>query len=96
MVNISGRYTNTGGANKSRDGRASSSWTAATSAYDTLRTTRTDVTNTLYNFVGTPGKVNTFKPTAQPHIKDARRNVPANPIIFNEIANLSNSDHEWI
>ena len=91
-----GRYTNTGGANKSRDGRASSSWTAATSVYDTLRTTRTDATDTIYNFVGTPGQVNTFTPTAQPHIRDARRNVPANPIIFNEIANLSNPDHEWI
>ena len=91
-----GRYTNTSDANKSRDGRSSNSWAEATSVYETLRTTRTDVTDTVYDFVGTPGQVNTFTPAAQPYIKDTQSNVPASPVIFNEIANRSNPDHEWI
>ena len=52
----------------------------------------------VYEYKGTPGQVNSFKPATQPNIKDSRTGVPSNGIIINEVANRSNSDkaYEWI
>ncbi|MDE0483676.1 MAG: lamin tail domain-containing protein [Candidatus Poribacteria bacterium] len=92
------RYTRTGGAGNSPDGRSSGQWAGSSAAYLRLRTTLTDQTDVVYEFVGTPGRVNTFSAESQPHIRASRRDVPASPVIFNEIANRadSHSRYEWI
>ena len=92
------RYTRTGGAENSRDGRSSGQWAASSAAYLRLRTTLSDQTDVVYEYVGTPGRVNTFTAESQPHIRASRRDVPASPVIFNEIANRadSHSRYEWI
>ena len=82
------------------DGKKSDSWAKSGVAY---------YTTPAYDFIGTPGRVNSFSPATQPHItktfqdnwgynKDgsAKPQTIAKTIIFNEIANLSNTKHEWI
>ena len=92
------RYTRTGGATKSRDGRNAGHWSASTAAYLNLRTTLTDQTDVTYKYVGTPGRVNSFSAESQPHIRASRRDVPASPVIINEVANRLDSHkvYEWI
>ena len=48
----------------------------------------------IYEFKGTPGRSNTISPPVAP----TRTNVPNSPIIFNEIANRKDQEHEleWI
>ena len=97
-ANFNKRYTRTGGAAASPDGRNKDQWAASTSAYLSLRTTRTDGNDVLYNYVGTPGRVNSFSAETQPHIRATRRDVPASPVIINEVSNrlTSSKDYEWI
>ena len=92
------RYTRTGGATKSPDGRSSGQWEASSADYLSLRTTRTDGNDALFDYIGTPGRVNTFKADAQTVFIQTRRNVPASPVIINEVANRLNSSKqfEWI
>ena len=90
------RYTRTGGATKSTDGRNKDHWAASSSAYLRLRTTRTDQTDVIYDFVGTPGRVNTFSAESQPHIRAGRTSVASDNIIINEVGNLSGSNYDWI
>ena len=96
-----GRYTNTDGATKSRDGRASGSWTASTTPYarygTPIRIGDVVIGQVLSEFHGTPGRVNTFSPQ-RPDVKDARTDVPASPLIINEVANRNNENnqYEWI
>ena len=93
------RYAKAVGSTESSDGRASGSWEAATVRYERLATDKpdsgtTDVPTT-YDFIGTPGRPNTH--TAATHItKKGRRDVPASPFVFNEVANRTNSSLEWI
>ena len=91
-------YADSDGARYSnRDGRRSSHWTASSSTYVRRAVTVGDAQVT-YDYRGTPGQVNTFKPATQPNLKDSRTNVPSNGIIINEVANRSDSDkdYEWI
>ena len=48
----------------------------------------------VFEWKGTPGRSNTISPTGAP----TRTNVPNSPVIFNEVANLRNTDQkfEWI
>ena len=98
---LDGLYNNAKGAENSKDGRASGSWASSTVRYDRLATNNPDAATTnvpaTYDFIGTPGRPNTH--TAQTHItRAARRNVPASPVIFNELSNRNNlhADYEWI
>ena len=93
------KYENKDGSRyDNRDGRNKGHWGESGSAYLRLRTTRTDVTDTIYLHKGTPGNVNSFKSQVQPHIKDSRTGVASNRIIFNEVANRdsANKAYEWI
>ncbi|MDE0315127.1 MAG: lamin tail domain-containing protein [Candidatus Poribacteria bacterium] len=98
---LDGLYNNAKGAENSRDGRASGSWAASTTEYEPQRSMDPDSVTThvptLYHFVGTPGRPNTH--AAASHIvKDGRTDVPASPIIINEVANRRHEDneYEWI
>ena len=93
------KYENADGARyDNRDGRNKGHWSKSGTAYLRSRTTRTDVTDTIFLYKGTPGNVNSFEPAKQPHTKDPRTKVAANRIIFNEVANRSaaNKAYEWI
>ena len=93
------KYENKDGSRyDNRDGRAQGHWGESGSTYLRLRTTRTDVDDTVYLHKGTPGNVNSFTPQKQPHIEDKRTVVASNRIIFNEVANRSNANkaYEWI
>ena len=92
------RYTRTGGATKSPDGRSSGQWEASSADYLSLRTTRTDGNDALFDYIGTPGRANTFSADKQTVFIQTRRNVPASPVIINEVANRLNSSKqfEWI
>ena len=89
-------YANAEGALYSnRDGRAVSSWEASQNTYLKSRTSG----NIEYDYVGTPGRVNSFKPQTQGDIIQDRTIKPAsNTIIINEVANRSgvNEKYEWI
>ena len=95
---LNGRYTRTGGSEHSRDGRNKDHWAVSTAAYLSKRTVRADGNDVLYKYVGTPGRANTFSAESQQHIRATRRNVPASPVIINEVANRLNSSksYEWI
>ena len=91
-------YADADGARFSnRDGRASGHWTSSSSVYVRKAVAVGDV-QVVYEYKGTPGQVNSFKPQTQPNLKDARTNVPSNGIVINEVANRSDSDkaYEWI
>lgn len=89
-------YANAEGALYSnRDGRAASSWKASQNTYLTARTSG----SIEYDYVGTPGRVNSFKPLTQGDIIQERTIKPAsNTIVINEVANRSgvNEKYEWI
>ena len=82
-----------------RNGRDDGVWRAATTAYAGARTDQpasatTDVV-AITNYKGTPGQRNDY--TGVSLITPVgRQNVPANSVIINEVANLSNPDYEWI
>ena len=80
-----------------RDGRAAGHWTASTSSYIRKAVTVGDA-QVAYEYKGTPGQVNSFKPVTQPNLKNARTNVPSNGIVINEVGNRSEADkaYEWI
>ena len=86
----SARYSN-------RDGRASGSWTTSSNVYVRKAVSVGDV-QVVYEYKGTPGQVNSFRPERQPHTRDSRTPVPSNAIIINEVANRSDTDkkYEWI
>ena len=98
-----GLYTRWGGggangANQSTDGRQSGSWTASTTAYARFSNNLgVGLGSVIHDFLGTPGRVNTFSPE-RAQVKDARQDVPAKPIIVNEVANRDdvNNKYEWI
>ena len=81
-----------------KDGRNKGHWAKSTYAYYTDQTTHTDQARQLYSFVGTPGRVNTFGASRQPHLIDQITSVPSSPIIINEIGNRLSADkaYEWI
>ncbi len=88
-------YANANGSRYSnRDGRNDSNWSASTTTYRTARTSG----NIDFDYIGTPGRVNTFTPATQPHLKDTRTSVPSNGILINEVANRSdaNKQYEWL
>ena len=59
-------YANADGARyDNRDGRAAGHWNASSSAYLTARTSETD-TAVVYQYVGTPGRVNNVSVDVQP------------------------------
>ena len=76
------------------NGRASGAWDASPDAY--YRAIATVDTSKVYEFRGTPGRVNTFSPAPGPTLRDTTTSVPSNTVIFNEVANRSNKDLEWI
>ena len=80
-----------------RDGRASGHWTTSSNAYVRKAVSVGDV-QVVYEYKGTPGQVNSFKPATQPHTRDSRTNVPSDTIVINEVANRSDADkkYEWI
>ena len=86
-------------ASNSPDGRNKDQWAASTVRYanrtDTITTNDGRSFNVAYEDHGTPGRVNTFSPE-RADTKVARTNVPFNSVVFNEIANRSNEDYEWI
>ena len=92
------RYTRTGGATKSRDGRNAGHWSESSAAYLRLRTVRADQADVIYEYIGTPGRMNSFGAQVQPDIRVSRRNVPASPFVINEVANRDsqNKAYEWI
>ena len=94
---LDGLYNNAKGAENSLDGRASGSWAAATTNYDEMFASQLGNVVREYYFVGTPGRPNTHSVGNRP-LQDARTDVPASPIIINEIANRLNEDneYEWI
>jgi len=89
-------YANADGALYSnRDGRAAGNWDSSQSTYLKARTSG----NIEYDYVGTPGRVNSFKPSTQGDIIQQRTIKPAsNTIVINEVANRSglNEKYEWI
>ena len=91
-------YADSDGARyNNRDGRAAGHWTASTSSYVRRAVTIGDA-KVAYEYIGTPGQVNSFKPATQPSLRDARTNVPSNTVVINEVANrsASNKAYEWI
>ena len=79
------------------NGRNGGKWHASEFVY--LRKVSTQSASPLlekliYEFKGTPGRSNTISPPGAP----TRTNVPNSPIIFNEIANRKDQEHEleWI
>ena len=83
-----------------RDGRNKDHWRAATNVYASKEISRqiNQVTTIVVaDYVGTPGNRNNF--TGVTLLKpDGRTGVPANRIVFNEVANRSNANkaYEWI
>ncbi|MDE0088474.1 MAG: lamin tail domain-containing protein [Candidatus Poribacteria bacterium] len=94
------RYTKTANGNSanSRDGRNRGHWASSTTPY-ARRTVPLGVGlgNVVYENHGTPGRVNTFSPE-RATTRDTRTDVPASPIIINEIANRDDehNQYEWI
>ena len=79
-----------------KNGRAAGSWGKSTVPY--YRAVTQDLEKKVYEYIGTPGRENTFSPAGGPITRDTRTNVPSSPVIFNEIGNRSsaNSAYEWI
>ena len=84
--NLNSRFTN-------KDGRASGNWQASSTNYK-LQSTKD--TNVVYYYVGTPGRVNSFKPATQGDLTKGRTSVPSNKVIINEVGNRSNDSYDWI
>ncbi len=85
-----------GGANQSLDGRNKGSWAASTTPYARFsQNIGVGLGSVVHDFLGTPGRVNTFSPE-RADTRAARTNVPINSVVFNEIANRTNEDYEWI
>ena len=80
------RFTN-------KDGRAAGSWQASSTNY-ILDSTGT--TNVVYYYIGTPGRVNSFKPATQGDLIVGRTGVPTDKVIINEVGNRSNDSYDWI
>ena len=83
-----------------RDGRNSGHWRAATNVYASKEISRqiNNVTTIIVaDYVGTPGNRNNFTGVTL-LTPDGRTSVPANRIVFNEVANRSNANkaYEWI
>ena len=76
-----------------KDGRAAGSWQASSTNY-ILASTGT--TNVVYYYVGTPGRVNSFKPATQGDLIVGRTSVPSDKVIINEVGNRSNDSYDWI
>lgn len=91
-------YANADGARyDNRDGRNAGHWGKSQSTYLTARTTRSDANDVVYNYVGTPGRVNHTSVQHQPHVRKGREFKPAsNNIIINEVGNSSNDAYDWI
>ncbi len=81
------------------DGRWKGSWSKSTSVYLVRATddpdAATDAVPVLYDYIGTPGYPNSTGSVGH-IVSDTRTNVPSNTIVINEVANLSNANHEWI
>ena len=90
------RYTRTGGAVKSRDGRNRDQWEAASTTYISLRTVRTDGDDVLYKYIGTPGRANTASVESQPHIRAGRTGIPTNDVMISEVGNSAKNEYDWI
>ena len=88
-------------ASNSPDGRNKDQWEASPAkrryAYrtDTITTDDGRSFNVAYEDHGTPGRKNTFDPQ-RADTTEGRTDVKINTIVFNEIANRSNPDYEWI
>ena len=100
MYRSNGDEVPTSGKNYSHghfNGRDAGKWTASTYSYLTRRaglahTGQLPVDDLNYDFRGTPGRSNILKPGG-PVVKTP---VPRSPVIFNEIANRSDGELEWI
>jgi hypothetical protein len=90
-----GRYTHTG--DKSSDGRNAGSWEASDSPYLRRYTPGDALNRVIYEYHGTPGRVNDFKPQ-RALVRDTRTNIEPSGIIINEVANRNevNNQYEWI
>ncbi len=90
-------YANADGARyDNRDGRNAGHWSASSSAYLNARTTRADTTDVVYQYKGTPGRVNNVSVDSQPHIKAGRTGIPSNDVTINEVGNSDNDSYDWI
>ena len=94
------KYENADGSRyNNRKGTNGGHWAESGGAYVRGQTTHTSggVTNVplLFDYRGTPGDVNN-RTGIQLHTPAGRTNVPANSVVFNEIANLNNADYNWI
>ena len=78
------------------NGRNAGKWSASQFVYLRKASTLNShlVEKAIYEFKGTPGRSNTIPTASAP----TRTNVPNSPIIFNEIANRKDQEHEleWI
>ena len=83
---LNSRFTN-------KDGRASGNWQASTTNYILASTANTNV---VYYYIGTPGRVNSFKPATQGDLTKGRTSVPSDKVIINEVGNRSNDSYDWI
>ncbi len=87
------KYENADGARyNNRDGRNAGHWVASTAVYLRARTAG----NVDYNYIGTPGLVNSFKPAGQTDLIAGRTSVPSNTIVINEVGNRSDDRYDWI
>lgn len=90
-------YANADGARyDNRDGRHKDHWNASGVTYLIARTTRTDTTDVVYQYKGTPGRVNNVSVQDQPHIIAGRTGVATNDVMINEVGNNSNNLYDWI
>ena len=83
-----------------RDGRNKDHWRAATNVYlssETRRSLNHVTTVVVADYLGTPGSRNDFTGVSL-LTRDGRTGVPANRIVFNEVANRANANkaYEWI
>ncbi len=91
------RYTRSGhgeNASNSPDGRNKDQWAASATSYD-YETFVVNQVSYVTQYLGTPGRVNTFSPE-RADVRAGRTNVPSNTVIFNEVANRHNEAYEWI
>ena len=87
-------YANADGARyDSRDGRNVNHWVASSNTYLAARTSD----GKEYKYIGTPGRVNNFKPQSQGDLEQARSFKPAgNTIVINEVGNRTEDKYSWI
>ena len=83
-----------------RDGRNKDHWRAASNVYissETRRSLNQVTTVVVADYLGTPGSRNNYTGVTLLN-PDGRTGVPANRIVFNEVANRSNANkaYEWI